>query len=75
VSLLSAANVPCHFFLPLTLDVFCYLIKNRQSKQELSKKSATTGVCEVMLLVVAKLMCLVFENYTANPSGASDSDY
>jgi len=75
VSLLSAANVHCHFFLPLTLEVFCYLIKNRQPKQELSKKSATTWVCGVMLLAVAKLICLVFENYSANPSGASDSDY
>jgi hypothetical protein len=54
VSLLSAANVRCHFPLPLTLDVFCYLIKNIQTKQELCKKSATTRVCRVMLLVAAK---------------------
>lgn len=76
VSLLSAANVRRHFFLPLTLEVFCYLIKNRQPKQELSKKYATAWVSGVMLLAVAKwIYCLVFENYSANPSDASDSEY
>lgn len=76
VSLLSAANVRCHIFLPLTLEVFCCLIKNRQPKQELSKKSATTWVCGVMFLAVAKwIYCLVLENYSANPSGASNSEY
>jgi len=29
----------------------------------------------VVLLVVAKLIYCVFKNYSANPSGASDSDY
>jgi hypothetical protein len=42
VSLLSAAIVRCHFSLPHRLDVFRYLIKNRQPKRELGKKSAPT---------------------------------